>query len=83
MQSTDSILTCVTHAIINLAIRNGAPLKQWIKGLSIVLEKEPGEILVAKLRATLLLESDFNALHKVIFGRRIVPTLESNNLIPT
>ena len=47
-----------------------------------MLEKALGKILVSKSRAILLLEADFNALHKIIFNGRILPTLENNNLIP-
>ena len=48
-----------------------------------ILEKFLGKILVEKLRAMLLLEADFNALHKIIFNGRILPTLERNNIIPS
>ena len=48
-----------------------------------ILEKFLGKILVEKLRAMLLLEADFNALHKIIFNGRILPTLERNNVIPS
>ena len=37
---------------------------------------------VQKLRAILLLEADFNALHKIIFNNRLIPNLEANNAIP-
>ena len=47
-----------------------------------MLEKSLGKILVLKLWAILLLEADFNALHKIIFNGRILPALEKNNLIP-
>ena len=47
-----------------------------------MLEKSPRKILVLKLRAILLLEADFNALHKIIFNGRILPVLEKDDLIP-
>ena len=34
-----------------------------------------------KLRATLLLEADFNALHKIIFNERIMTVLEEKDEI--
>lgn len=37
---------------------------------------------MSKLRAILLLEDDFNILHKIIFKSRILLDLESKNLIP-
>ena len=48
-----------------------------------MLEKSLGKILVEKLRAILLLKANFNALHKIIFNGRILPTLERNNIIPS
>jgi len=82
VQARDSTLVSIRCAIINLAIRNGLPLKRWLRGLSVILEKLPGKILVSKLRAILLLEADFNALHKIIFNGRILPALEKEGLIP-
>ena len=47
-----------------------------------ILEKHPIKTLVSKLRAIILLENDFNALHKIIFNQRVLPALEQPNLIP-
>ena len=41
-----------------------------------MLEKERGNINIAKLIAILLLEADFNELNKIIFNLRVLPTLE-------
>jgi len=41
-----------------------------------------GNINVQKLRAILLLEADFNTVHKITFNRRIMPRLEEDNIIP-
>ena len=38
------------------------------KALSVILKKVPGKISITKLQAILLLEADFNALHKIIFN---------------
>ena len=53
-----------------------------MKGLSVMLEKVLGKLSVSKLRVILLLEANFNTLHKIIFNRRILPTLEKKHLIP-
>ena len=45
----------------------------------IILKKALGNINVKKLRAILLLEIDFNALYKIIFNGKIIPTLEERN----
>ena len=41
-----------------------------------MLEKSKGNIQVEKLRAILLLEANLNAIHKIIFNGRVLPTLE-------
>ena len=58
------------------------PLQRWLKGLSIVLEKTSGKIDVKKLRDILLLEEEFNSLHKIIFNTRVILQLESDHLKP-
>ena len=47
-----------------------------------MLEKERGNINLAKLRVILLLEADFNGLNKIIFNSRVLPTLEKQQEIP-
>jgi len=42
-----------------LAVKNTIPLERWRHGVSIMLEKSPGNINVSKLKAILLLEADF------------------------
>ena len=47
-----------------------------------MLEKVPGNINVQKLRAILLLEADFNAMHKIIFNNSLILSIERVNAIP-
>ena len=63
-------------------MKNQTPLTRWTKGLSVILEKALGKLSISKLWAILLLEADFNTLHKIIFNRRILPALEKKHLIP-
>ena len=77
-----SELAVIKCRLVNLALTNGVPLARWSKGVSVMLEKSPGSINVQKLRAILLLEADFNAIHKIIFNRRVMPRLEVHNDIP-
>eukprot|EP00804_Cyclotella_cryptica_P028926 CCRYP_008483-RA/>CCRYP_008483-RA protein AED:0.51 eAED:0.51 QI:0/-1/0/1/-1/1/1/0/135 len=37
-----------------------------------MIEKSPGVKLISKLRAILLMEADFNAANKIIFGQRML-----------
>jgi len=47
-----------------------------------MLEKSKGYIDTIKLRAILLLEADFNALNKIVFNTKLMPSLERTNSIP-
>ncbi len=51
-------------------------------GLSVMLEKTLGVTLVTKLRAILLMEADFNASNKIIYGARMVEQACKYNLMP-
>jgi len=48
-----------------------------------MLEKIVGNVDMAKLRAILLLEANFNRLNKIIFNNRVFPKLEQDKAIPT
>ena len=47
-----------------------------------MLEKEKGNKLISKLRAILLMEADFNAANKIIFGIRMLDKVRQYKLIP-
>jgi hypothetical protein len=53
---------------LNIAGLRGVPLERWRSGLTVLLEKVLGNILVDKLRAICLLEADFNWWLKLIFA---------------
>jgi len=76
------LLSSLKYTLINFAIANQTPLQRWQKRVSIILEKSSGNINIAKLRAILLLEVDFNALNKIIFNTRVMPLMEVNAQIP-
>ncbi len=47
-----------------------------------MLEKTLGVTLVSKLRAILLMEADFNATNKIIYGGRMMTNVRRCNLMP-
>ncbi len=53
------VLVVLAHAI---------QLERWSQGLLVILEKTIGNTLVTKLRAILMIEADFNATNKIIYG---------------
>jgi hypothetical protein len=57
-------------------------LERWSQGLSVMLEKTLGVTLVTKLRAILLMEGDFNATNKIVYGVRMMNNAQGHNLMP-
>jgi hypothetical protein len=53
-------------------LKKGIALERWANGLSVMLEKMFGVWLVSKLRAVLLMEADFNATNKEVYGVRML-----------
>eukprot|EP00804_Cyclotella_cryptica_P003924 CCRYP_016117-RA/>CCRYP_016117-RA protein AED:0.75 eAED:0.75 QI:0/-1/0/1/-1/1/1/0/1178 len=47
-----------------------------------MLEKQPGVRLISKLRAILLMEADFNAANKILFGNRMLDQIRQYKLMP-
>jgi hypothetical protein len=47
-----------------------------------MLEKTLGVTLVTKLRAILLMEVDFNATNKIVYGVRMMDNVRGYNLMP-
>ena len=71
------------HALkTSVALRRGVFLARWEKGLSVMLEKMMECNLLTKLRATLLMEADFNHSNKEIFGFRMLENERKYGFIP-
>jgi hypothetical protein len=47
-----------------------------------MLEKTLGVTLVTKLQAILLMEGDFNAINKIIYGVRMANNARAHNFMP-
>jgi hypothetical protein len=63
----------VLHALVaSLDAKRGIVLDRWSKSISVMLEKIFGCSLVTKLCSILLMEADFNATNKVIYGIRML-----------
>ncbi len=71
------------HALrVSLALKRGIALERWAKGLLVMLEKMFGVCLVSKLQAILLMEADFNAMNKEVYGVRMLEEARKYKLIP-
>ena len=65
-----------------LALKKGIVLERWSKGLSVMSEKMFDVRLVSKLRAILLMEAEFNAINKEVYGIRMLDNARRYKLIP-
>jgi hypothetical protein len=63
---------------LDLAIK----LERWSRVLSVMLEKTLGVTLVTKLRVILLMESNFNAANKIVYGVQMLNNVCEHNLMP-
>jgi hypothetical protein len=71
------------HALkATLVLRRGIVLERWAWGLSVMLEKLFGCALITKLRSILLMEANFNATNKTIYGQRMLQQARKYKLIP-
>lgn len=72
-----------TQALISsLVTKEGLVLERWSQGLSVMSEKIPGCALINKLRSILLMEADFNATNRVLYGVRLLATIRKHKLMP-
>ncbi|KAL9190098.1 hypothetical protein ACHAXT_007309 [Thalassiosira profunda] len=79
--SNDTVSTY--HASrVSVVLFHGVALSRWSRGLSVMLEKLLGVTLVSKLRAILLMEADFNASNKIVYGTRMMETVREHKLMP-
>lgn len=71
------------HALkTSIALHHGIAYMQWKSGLCGMLEKAPRVCLISKLRVILIMEADFNAANKIIFGQRMLTNACKFHLMP-
>ena len=56
-------------------------LERWSRGLSVMLEKTLGITLVTKLRAISLMEGNFNAANKIVYGVQMMSNAQGHHLM--
>ena len=81
-QSFYPFLTKLQVIKINLVLSMGIPLKRWLHGLTVVLEKEYRNINIEKLQAICLFEADLNWVLKVIFAKHMIANAREIYLVP-
>jgi len=73
----------VHAALSQLACTTGYSFERWQQGLTVMLEKKVGSIIVDKLRAILLMEADFNMVNKMMVGHRMIRKAEQHGTLPS
>jgi len=63
-----------------MVLKRGIVLERWSNGLSVMLEKIFGCSLITKLRSILLMEANFNATNKIIYGVRMLNNVRKYKL---
>ena len=63
-------------SLLNLAISTGHVFRRWKTVHTLMLEKKPNWPYIEKLRVIHLVESDFNLLVGILFGRRTLTQAE-------
>ncbi len=80
--SKSDIISHYHSACVSGILAHAIKLKRWSRGLSIMLEKTLGVTLVTKLHAILLMEGDFNATNKIVYGVEMLQNARDHNLMP-
>ena len=67
--------------VVTVPLKRGFALTRHAVGLTAVIEKKLGATSLAKLRAILLMEADFNKSLKEIFCRWMMDSVRNNGLM--
>ena len=80
--SKSDIISHYHAARVSVTLAHAIHLERWSHGLSVMLKKTLGVTLVTKLRAILLMEGDFNATNKIVYGMRMLQNARNHEMMP-
>ena len=75
-------LSALHAAKLTACARKGIVLPRWTVGLTVLLEKTPGNNRIHKMRGIVLVECDFNWYMKVVVARRMLQSAQEKNQVP-
>ena len=83
ISGAESDLISKFHAMkTSIALKEDIAMSCWSNGLSVMPEKMFIVRLVSKLRAILLMEADFNAANKIVYGNQMLENTRKYSLMP-
>ena len=80
--SFDKHLSAFHAAKLTACARKGVVLSRWTVGLTVLLEKTPGNNKIHKMRGIVLVEGDFNYYMKEVLARRMLRSAQERNQVP-
>jgi hypothetical protein len=80
--SKSDIISHCHAACVSVTLAHAILLERWSCGLTVMLEKTLGVTFVTKLWAILLMEGDFDATNKIVYGTRMLENACKHQLMP-
>jgi hypothetical protein len=73
---------CTVHArMMSMPWLAGFTPSRWERAIDCMLEKDPGNPKIGRLRLIVIVEGDMNGTLKIIWNHRLVPTAEKTNFL--